>query len=80
MPMMRFDRAENEPLVQQDLNQMECANPDCTGEHPLFLRSACHPQAGIDAGYASATGLMHLRCFECKEPICKVLVAEATRQ
>lgn len=67
-----------EPLVTQDMDGMECGNPGCQAEHPLFLVASCHQGAGADVSYVA--GVMTVRCHECSLVVCKVKVATAEVQ
>jgi hypothetical protein len=71
----RFD-----PLVQQDLDHVECDNPDCSGGHPTFVVAKCHPGEGVDAGYERGTGCLVIFCHVCKQPVCRIEVAKASVQ
>jgi hypothetical protein len=66
------------PLVAQDLDNMGCINPDCTGEHPVFLQSNCHPGKGVEAAYQG--GVLEIACYVCHELIVRVEVSRAEVQ
>lgn len=67
-----------EPRVTQDLDALECSNPNCTNEHPLFLHATCHPNAGLAVSYHG--GVMTMRCATCSDMLCTVRVATAEVQ
>jgi hypothetical protein len=67
-----------EPMVTQDLDGLECSNPNCENEHPLFLHATCHQDAGAAVSYQA--GVMTMRCQQCSSLICKVKVATAEVQ
>jgi hypothetical protein len=70
-----------EAFYREQLNEMAEVNdepcPDCGEIHPLimFLRSECHPKAGVDVEYDSETGLLEVTCHKCDEHICFIAVA-----
>ena len=64
------------PVTKNELNAMGCGNPNCRDDHSeLYMRSNCHPFAGLDAMYSKHQGNMHLICRECGDPILCVKVA-----
>lgn len=71
----RFD-----PLVQQDLDQIECDNDGCPGGHPVFIIAKCHPAQGVDVGYERGTGSVVVFCHVCKKPVCRIAVEKAIVQ
>jgi len=66
------------PLVAQDLDSVECENPSCVGDHPLFIHQTCHPGEGVDACYVG--DILSLSCHRCRKPIMKIRVERAQVQ
>lgn len=63
-------------LTQKQLNQMGCGVPSCKEDHSvLHLNSRCHTGASTEAAYEKATGILTIRCYICKEPVAKIVVA-----
>lgn len=65
-------------LIVQDLAHMNCGNPDCIGEHPVYIIPTCHPTSGVDVAYEKDRATMLVQCHECRTPICEIAVAAAT--
>jgi hypothetical protein len=67
----------NKALTQAELNSMGCGMPNCTHDHSvLFLHARCHLQAGTEAEYEKATGVLTIRCNRCKKLITRLKIAE----
>ena len=67
-----------EVLYAQDLDGVECGNPNCKGNHPLFVGQRCHPGAGLDVSYEG--DVLTIRCHRCQQFIMRVQVARAPVQ
>jgi hypothetical protein len=67
-----------EELYAQDLDSVECSNPNCKGDHPLFIGQRCHLGAGLDVSYEG--DVLTMRCHECQQFIMRVRVARAPTQ
>jgi len=65
-------------MVTQDLDGVECQNPQCKTEHPLFLSATCHIGEGTDISYSA--GVLTISCHKCDLVICRVKVASAQVQ
>lgn len=54
-----------------------CGDPNCKEHHvpqkEIFLKSACHPTAGVKASYRRG-GTLRLVCNECKMPLVDIVV------
>jgi hypothetical protein len=54
-----------------------CQVPGCTHSHPplteIYLKSICHPAAGLSACYL-AEGVLVLACHECKRVVVHIAV------
>jgi hypothetical protein len=64
-------------LTQRQLDDMQCANPDCAHEHDptLYLTQRCHPGAGTQVSYSRENGTLRVECAVCRKRIALVLVA-----
>lgn len=74
------DEHKYPPLQRQDLDAVECENPLCPTEHPVFIGAHCHPNAGLIVEYEKETGCLNLFCVECTTFVTRVSVEEATIQ
>lgn len=69
------------PLCRQDLENTECINPNCPGEHPvIFVHSSCHPGQGVNVGWDRLRAVVRVECFVCGNLVCEIAPAEATVQ
>lgn len=67
-------------LVRQDLEAVECSNPECDGLHPVVLYAKCHPEGGLTVRYDKSHGVLVLVCYECSTAIAEIEVASAPLQ
>jgi len=64
-------------LTKDDLDMSQCDAENCAHDHSrLYFVPICHPQAGIDACYIKATGLLELTCRQCDMLMCRIAVAQ----
>jgi hypothetical protein len=69
-----------DPLVQQDLEQIECSNPLCDSDHPIYINAKCHTGAGLAVSYDKDCGCLNLLCSVCNSLVARVAVQKATVQ
>jgi hypothetical protein len=67
----------NQPLTQEDLGVLRCANPDCAHDDhcELVLHSRCHPTAGVNVHYLKASGTLLMKCRQCHKRVTEIEVA-----
>ena len=68
------------PAVQQDLDAVECLNPQCPGGHPVGIYPQCHPGSAVVAMYDRNRGVLLLVCHECGKTVLELAIAKATIQ
>lgn len=69
-----------EPLFRQDLEHVECADPLCDSDHPVYVHAKCHTGAGLAVSYDKDVGCLNMYCHACNMLIVRVQVQEATIQ
>jgi hypothetical protein len=69
-----------ETQFRQDLDQVECADPLCQNDHPVYVQASCHIGAGLAVAYDKHVGCIYLHCSVCQLLIMRVQVQKATIQ
>lgn len=69
------------PLTRVQLDKGRCMvehehGETCGGGGPLYMHSACHTGAGVEAFYEG--GVMHFTCRDCGAVVVDVLVAKGS--
>lgn len=65
-------------ISRDQLGQMTCSDPECKEEedsHILYIHSACHPTAALEAAFSKKDGTMRFTCDVCGSHILTVQVA-----
>jgi len=74
---MTWEMSKPNPLTRDVLDSFGCATPNCGHDHStLFLHGACHLGAGNEVQYTKATGVLTIRCNQCKRFVAAVQVAK----
>jgi hypothetical protein len=66
---------ELETMIDELLCVRALSKAPVTAPETLSLAQRCHPGAGVDADYASGTGIVTLSCHQCQRPITELCVA-----
>jgi hypothetical protein len=61
-------------LTQQDLNAMNCQEPNCNCKGILYLHAQCHPEEPTWCCY-HPDGFIIVECSICHKEAVKILVA-----
>lgn len=78
--MLQLNTKEMDKIYIEDLNQMQCSDPNCTHDHKegLVLNSACHIGAPTTVMYRK--GVLEIKCAVCDQKIADIAVASKITQ
>lgn len=74
-PGSRRMSEDGEAKTREDLDLLECPDPDCDGNHPIPIVHRCHRGAPVLAVYNKELGEIGLVCSACRTLFVTIAVA-----